>query len=161
MGAELFIEEIRQTQEKKYWPPFNEAVRKRDQFPETSEKWAIEQKKVEKYHELLYSRGYFRDPYFVDGIFPWLGLSWDEVVSMVDENARLKTKNLKKLREMVANAKVSLPRRPKWMDMHQWLNLKANNKSPEWRAYIEKRRKGLLKFLDTAIHLKSPVLCSL
>jgi hypothetical protein len=159
MGAELFIEEIHEAQGKKYWPLFDEAVHKRDQFPTTSDKWAREQKKVEKYHALLYSHGYFRDPYLDDNFLQWLGISWDDMFSMLDAESRLQMEDLIELRKWIATAVIHLPKRPKWMETSQWLNLKEKDKSPEWHEYLEERREKLLAFLDEAIRLNSPVLC--
>jgi hypothetical protein len=76
MGADLYIRAIHDPIVEKYQPLFDKAVRRRDALPSDSNEQEVAQQEVEKYYDLMYSEGYFRDSYNSTNVLWTLGLSW-------------------------------------------------------------------------------------
>lgn len=94
----------------KYQPLFDQAVRHRDSLPRDSKEQDTAQHEVEKYYELMYSEGYFRDSYNATNVLWTLELSWwRDVTPLLSKDRELTGDNLKRFRDQVAGACQSLP----------------------------------------------------
>jgi hypothetical protein len=95
--------------------------------------------------------GYFRDSYNGTSVLWTLGLSWwQDVTPLLNEEGELGGENLKKLRDMVLNAKQEMPTEAKLKEMYCKVDAEETDK-----------REKLLAFLNRAIELNSSIDASL
>jgi hypothetical protein len=162
MGADLYIEQIHKPLVEKYAPLLQAAVRRRDSLPRDSKEREQAQAEVEKYDELLYSDGYFRDSYNVTSVLWRLGLSWwQDVQPMCTRAGFLRSERLRRFREMVANAELRPATREELEEHEATVEETGENSVEEWHKYYVERRQKLVTFLDQAIALRARILCSL
>lgn len=162
MGADLYIEKLQQPLRQKYEPLFEAAVRERDALPPNSRKARAAQKVVTKYYDLMYSKGYFRDSYNVSNVLNRLGLSWwVDVKPLCTRDRKLCDEQLRKFRDMVASAKLSLPSRQELKKQGGIVEDTGANSLAAWHKYFAREQTALLAFLNQAIELDSAIRCSL
>lgn len=160
MGADLYIENIHQPVYQKYKPLFLAAMRKRDQYAEGSKEAEAAQADVEKYVELMFSAGYFRDNYNASSVLWRLGLSWwEDVIPLCDAAHNLKGTALMNFRDTIRTAKLKLPTKAE-------LHADGLQRTPlgglglaQWHGYFRHRHKELLAFLDEAITRNTSIYC--
>ena len=162
MGADLYIEKLHQPLRQKYAPLFEAAVRKRDALPPKSRKAWATQKEVTKYYDLMYAQGYFRDSYNVSNVLGRLGLSWwVDVKPLCTPDRKLRGGQLLTFRDMVANAKLTLPSREEIEKQGGTVADMGQNSLAAWHKYFAREQTALLAFLNQAIELDSAIHCSL
>jgi hypothetical protein len=162
MGADLYIEKLQQPLRQKYEPLFEAAVKKRDALPPNSRKAHAAQKVVTKYYDLMYSQGYFRDSYNVSNVLNRLGLSWwVDVKPLCTPDRELCDEQLRKFRDMVASATLTLPSREEIEQQGGTVGDTGANNLSAWHTYFAGEQRALLAFLNQAIELDSPIRCSL
>ena len=162
MGADLYIKAIHDPLVKKYDPLFDKAVRRRDALPRDSTEQQAAQREVEKYYELLYSQGYFRDSYNATNVLWTLGLSWwRDVTPLLSKDRELTGENLKQFRDRVALVHQSLPTKKQLEERGARVGDTGENGLEAWHQYFLEKRAELLVFLDTAIKLGVGIRCSL
>lgn len=92
---------------------------------------------------------YFRDSYNNSSLFWHLGLSWWQYEA-IDKNGMISVVRAKRLLDLVKNKPISGP-----ID---------HDETPKWKTeglpYFEKKKKEFIKFLETAIRLKRPIIAS-
>ncbi len=104
--------------------------------------------------------GYFRDSYNGTSVLWTLGLSWwQDVVPMLDKEGELGGDKLVQFRDMVANAKQTLPTEEKLKEMYCTVNEEEDLAS--WHKYYQEKHQTLLAFLNRAIELETSIDCSL
>jgi len=161
MGADLYIEKIREPLVEKYEPLFEAAVRRRDSLPRGSKEAEAAQAEVTKYYDLMFSEGYFRDSYNVTCLLNWLGLSWwQDVIPLCTQARKLRQDKLRKFRDMVANAKLEAVTKEKIEARGGTVDDKENSLE-EWHRYFMEKHAELVVFLDQAIDLNTHITCSL
>ena len=160
MGADLYIEKLFRPQHNKVRPKFQKACKARDKFYEShggdahrtatygNEEYKRLQKEVDKWYNLLYDVGYFRDSYNESSVLWQLGLSWwKDVGALLNKKRNLSGANLKKFRQMVADAPLKTEDYP--------------GDDPECKGWYKRQKEELLKFLDTAIKARLSIHCSI
>ncbi len=162
MGADLYIEQIQQPLIEKYQPLFEAAVRNRDCLPRGSKEAQAAQAEVERYYELMFSAGYFRDSYNATGVLWRLGLSWwEDVIPLLTQTQKLRQDRLRKFRDMVAKAPLNLPTKEELEAQHAQVGENGEDSLESWHRYYREKRDELLAFLDQAIALNTHIRCSL
>src|ERR1017187_4635530 len=151
MGADLYIEKLQQPLRQKYEPLFEAAVKKRDALPPNSRKAHAAQKVVTKYYDLMYSQGYFRDSYNVGNVLNRLGMSWwVDVKPLCTPDRKLHGGQLRRFRDMVANAKLTLPMREEIEKQGGTVGDTDKNSLAAWHKYFAREHTALLAFLNQA-----------
>lgn len=148
MGADLYITALYAPTRNEWERGFERAVRARDGATnEVSRKAA--QLRVEHAYEQVYSRGYFRDSYNDWNLLWKFGLSWwNDVIPILDAEDRLSPQQVTSLLGMLKE------REPKF-------EAAVGQLKPRDRAYFRERYAELRRFLNEAVALKQPVVCSL
>jgi hypothetical protein len=149
MGADLYIDSLYEPNQAVWVPQFEEAARLCDSLtPETPEHEEARER-LKYCHEQMNSRGYFRDPYNDWDVLWQFGLSWwNDVIPMLDEDARLSVANARRLLAMLDQHEESFEERLAGL---------PDKKQQSYRdRYIELRQ-----FLNQAIALDESVICSL
>jgi hypothetical protein len=156
MGADLYINSIFNPNMQKYSPKFEKAVKDRSSYKEGTTLYEQAQKKVERYYDLMYAVGYFRDSYNASSLLNALGLSWwQNVIPMLDKEQCLNLTAIKKFKGMVKKAKLST------IDADWVINNYAGGPVEEWQQYFIEKKGMLLAYLDKALKEKSKIYCSL
>jgi hypothetical protein len=160
MGADLYITSISDKLIEKNRPLFEKFVQKRDK--ETNAKLKAKyQEEVHKYYNRMYARGYFRDSYNATCLFWTLNLSWWEDIP-VDKNGFLQVEDCKKLLETVKARKITAVKEfAKHLEVHGAVVDNESNSPAIWRKYFTNKKRQLIRFLQTAINMNSPIRCSL
>jgi hypothetical protein len=162
LGADLYIEQIHTPLVNRYKPLFLAAVLKRNQSPRGSKAAAAAEAEIQKYGELMASRGYFRDNYNGTSVLWRLGLSWwGDVIPLCDEHRKLEGESLIKFQKMVHRAKLKQPTRQELKNQGLMVADHGKYSVAGWHAYFRKSHAELLAFLDEAIALKTSIHCSL
>lgn len=142
MGADLYIMSVFQSAKKEILPKINYLERQLLQC--TDEKAANELKwQISELAEKLWNpeSGYFRDSYNYSNVLWALGLSWwRDVGDLLDENGYLHPPEAKRLKDMIESRKHTLEGKPE---------------------YFRDKCQKLIRFLDTALELGEPILCSI
>lgn len=161
MGADLYIRAINQPLRARYQPLFDQAVRRRDSLPRGSKEAETVQQEVSEYYDRMYSEGYYSDSYNATCVLATLGLSWwGDVASLCTERMELAGPNLKRFREMVANATQHLPSKEELEANHVRMGVNGNSVEA-WHQYFIGERMKLLAFMDQAIELNTSIECCL
>lgn len=161
MGADLCVPEWNEPVLQKYEPLFERAVRKRDSLPHGSSDAITAQREVEKYFDLICSEGRFQDSYNAACVLATLGLSWwGDVAPLCDEDRKIKGENLKRFRDMVANATQYLPTKEELIERGGYV-AEGEDSVEEWHKCFREKRERLLAFLDEAIRKNAAIHCSL
>ena len=156
MGAELWIPEIYAKTVEKYEKLVAKALRKRDSFEKGSQQWEAAERQIRSYNAILYGDGYFWDPYNRYGMLSKLGLSWwYDVAPRLKEDEGLSLTEVIALRDVVAACKLELPTSEEFGKC----NLNDEGLSLKDCKLIIKKHQELLKFLNKAIELRSPITC--
>jgi hypothetical protein len=151
MGADLYIESIFDKNKEKYEPLFQAAVQKRDAFPGRSEAAEETQSDVEKYYNLMYSEGYFRDSYNDSSLLWTLGLSWWVDVSnkYIDDEGYISVESARKLISLIE----PLP----FMKFPEPVDGESED---DLRKYFTEKKEKFLTFLRTAVKLNEKIYAS-
>lgn len=155
MGADLYTKSIADPARKQYEEEFQRLCCQRDSALTNEEKGEI-QKKIGKCWDLMYPEsGYFRDSYNSWNLLWQLDLSWwRDVGKMLDERGYLTPEKAKEFREMVAGRELPTP--PKAFHGEGW----GESTNKVYHHFVSKKAQ-LLRFLDKAVELGEPILCSL
>lgn len=162
MGADLYIEAIHTPVWNRYAPLFDAAVRKRDQSPPDSAAAIAAQAEVNKYYDLMFSAGYFRDSYNATSVLWRLDLSWwTDVIPLCNENHHLTGDGLATFRQLVQQATLTLPTRTELEAEGVTVTDEGEESLAGWHAYFREKHAQLLAFLDEARACHSSIRCSL
>jgi hypothetical protein len=162
MGADLYIKSVHDPLLEKYQPLFDKAVRHRDALPNDSKEREAAQREVEKYYELMYAEGYFRDSYNSTNVLWTLGLSWwRDVVPLLNKHRELTGENPRRFRDRVAVVRQCLPTKEKLEERGARVGDTGENSVEAWHQYFVEKRAKLLVFLDAAIELETGIYSSL
>jgi hypothetical protein len=146
MGADIYSIKFRDKNEKTK-PLFEAAVIRRDAARTEAQRKAAQKRVTELYDE-MYSEGYFRDSYNDSSLFWQLDLSWwRDVGDMLDDEGKLSTEKIERLKATVIKRKPLLDHATKDMT-------KAD------RDYFTTKYQTFLDFLDEAIATREPLECS-
>jgi hypothetical protein len=147
MGADLYIRKLFDPQMKKYKRQIQIAVQKRDSALLSSDKDKA-QKEVDRLYNIMYSKGYWRDPYNKYEVLDKMKFSyWVDFPCL--------TKNVKGRRMMSPeNAKMLACLLEK-----RNMNLRGFN--AEEKEYFKKGKNELIQFLNSASKLKQSIECSI
>ena len=165
MGADLYINSVFEPNNKKYTPQFDAAVSKRNSVTKHDSKEAeAAQKRVDKYFDLMYGKGYFRDSYNSTSLLWRLDLSWwSDVGDMLDEEGDLSPAKAHLFLEMLESRSIA-PITKKELEEYDG-NGKSKKVSQkqvdEWNEYYINKKKKLIAFLKLAIKLNEPIHCSI
>lgn len=121
-------------------------------------RWCEAQAKVSKYHNLQYSKGYFRDSYNSTSLFWRLGLSWWKDLGNYTRNSTLTPEGAKKLLAEIRRRKLKPLTLKELQDMHVVVDEK--NTLEAWQKYFQNKKRRFIRFLETAIRLNVKVRCS-
>ena len=131
MGADLYIPSLFNPTQKKYKSKFKTAVEVRNAFPRDSKQAKVAQETVEKYYELMYSKGYFRDSYNGSNLLWKLGLSyWHN--KFINKKGLIMPTKAQELLELVKAGEVR-------------------------DKYFKNKQKDFIEFLKMAIKLNEPI----
>ena len=185
MGADLYINKLFQANQAKYEPIFQRWVAVRQSLemslPASLQqgqykakgiqltpdqkiivekiKWA--QKKVSYIYDKMYSVGYFRDSYNSTSILNRLGLSWWQDVSgkLTNKKGDMTPTKAKIFLAQLKAAKLD-PVTAKSLKAEH-CTVDDNENSPEaWNKMFKRKRARLIRFVEIAIKLKTPIKCS-
>jgi hypothetical protein len=162
MGADLFIEKTHRQLIERYQPLLFAAALKRKEAPEGSPEAKAAQTEVDKYRDLIFSTGYFRDNYNVTCVLWRLDLSWwDDVIPLCDDAGLLNGDPLLRFRHMVGAAELSLPTRKELKEGKVELTKYGECSLAGWHDFYRRKHRELLAFLDEAIASDSAIRCDL
>jgi hypothetical protein len=146
MGANLYIRPISNQQRAKYEPRFIHWVTVRD-MATTDEQRTQAQRRVNRYFDLMYAKGYFRDSYNTTNLLWKFAVSWwRDVTPRLDAEDALDPTQA------------------------QWLLATLKDREPVFkasiaegpnRAYFTRKYRELRRFLRTALEDNEPIRCSL
>jgi hypothetical protein len=164
MGADIYLESVYQENHDKYNDEFIRTAEKRDRLKSVGAPQAdIDkvQKIVERLYDKMFEKGYFRDSYNGTSLFWVLGLSWWQDVgdNMLNKKGYMSVRRMKKLRQMVMDAKMITIDRAYLESQHVQVD-NGENSPKAWKDYFEKKREDFIKFLDEAIEKKEYIRCS-
>ncbi len=149
MGADLYIEMVFEPNYRKWNGQFEEAVDMVKASPEGAPEQKLWQERAQKFFDLMYGAGYFRDSYNPSNVLWQFGLCWwEDVIPMLDEECGLSVAKTETLLQM----------------LHERAELFADNlaelPADEQQDFRDRANK-LQMFLQTAIKLDCPIDCSL
>ena len=149
MGADLYIDSLYEPNQAVWAHEFEDAAKLCDSLTPGTPEHEDARERLRYCHEQMNSRGYFRDPYNDWDVLWQFGLSWwDDVIPMLDEDARLSVANARRLLAMLDQREESFEERLAGL---------PDKKQQSYRdRYIELRQ-----FLDQAVALGESVNCSL
>jgi hypothetical protein len=111
-------------------------------------------------YDKSYSVGYFRESYNSAAVLNRMGLSWlNDFAELLDKNQMLTPEKAKEF--------IKVLKEREFIPINTFIkenNLRIDDKenSPEqWEKYHIRRKKELIKFLQTAVDLEEPVECSI
>ena len=160
MGADLYIEKIYDKLRVQYEPEFKDAVLNRDTTTDPREKSRWQEKVDEAWDKMYDPSGYFRDSYNNTSIMCRLGISWwQDVTPMLDKKEYLQVPSIRLLKEMVSTVELKLPTEQELINDNCQVDEK--NTVESWHRYYREKREQLLQFLDNALKMEEPILCSL
>lgn len=154
MGADLYIDSISDGLKKKYEPMFNRFVKLRNEADKQGIKSLSDkyQEKVEKYYDLMYSEGYFRDSYNFTSVLNQLGLSWWRDISpKLDDKGFMSIPKIKWLLTKIKTQELKILS-PEVIKAGY-----AEGTVEEWQKFFTEKRVRLIQFLEKAIELKEPI----
>jgi hypothetical protein len=159
MGADIYIESLADKCKAEFEPKFHAAVAQREAALTEKDKQAA-QVLVEKYHDAMYTSGYFRDSYNGTSLFWLLGLSWWKDVK-TDDEGKLSIPKMKDLLAEIQSRKIpNLPELLVYLE-EKGVALDEGENSPQvWKDYFTDKRDTFIKFLETAIEIEEPIYCS-
>ena len=149
MGADLYIDSLYEPNQAVWAHEFEDAAKLCDSLTPGTPEHEDARERLRYCHEQMNSRGYFRDPYNDWDVLWQFGLSWwDDVIPMLDEDARLSVANARRLLAMLDQREESFEERLAGL---------PDKKQQSYRdRYIELRQ-----FLNQAVALGESVNCSL
>jgi hypothetical protein len=119
------------------------------------------QEEVEKYYNLMYAKGYFRDSYNSTSLFWILGLSWWQDVGSFTKDGKLPIEKCKEILKKVKESKIPSSKKLKDHLQANYTTIDDGENSPEkWRKYFIEKKKRLIKFMQKSIDLNEPLNCS-
>ena len=149
MGADLFISELFDAQVATWQGLFNEAIAERDKAKHDSEEYCKLQRRVWRYFRLMWSEGYFRDTYDDSSLLRKFQLSWSiDIAPRLDSDDCL---SVEKTKEFL----VELERLEDIFN-HSLVDMTARE-----RRYFRRKYQRLSGFLNQAVSLNLPIVCSL
>lgn len=162
MGADLYIRSISDAAKQKHEGEWAKVIAARDALERGSPEAEAAQDKVDEVWAKMYPEdGYFRDSYNSTSVLWTLGLSWwKDVGEMLDKNGFLSGANLKKFRQLVAEAAQVMPSTVQELKAKH-CDADGADSVKEWHEYWIEKRKKLLAFLDKAIEMNEPIYCSI
>lgn len=160
MGADIYLNSVYEPNIAKYEPLFTKAVMERDKYLRGSAEEKKAQKQVEKYYNLMYSKGYFRDSYNATSLFAQMGLSWWQDLKL-DSEGNLPVDNCKELLKIIKSRKIPNAKKIGEQMKLQGAMVDDNENSPEaWRKMFANKRLRFIKMLEMAIKLDEGLHCS-
>lgn len=167
MGADLYIESLFQKNNKKYNKLFHEATKKREALSNSTAfikgvKDIVKakekaQKEVEKYYDLMYSKGYFRDSYNLTSVLWTFKMSWWNN-PFIKRNV-ISPANAKKFIEVLKTKKQIFPTEKELIE--NGVNVKEKgNGVKDWEKFYKAKSKSFIKFLEQAIKLNENIRAS-
>lgn len=162
MGADLYIESVYRPNHDKYKKLFHRACIKRDIKAKTEDEKKKVQAEVDKYFNLMYDKGYFRDPYNSCNVLWQMGLSWwtDCGDLLNKRTCCMSPINAKRFKKMIEERPLS--------SFNRWKRTKNGKKFvdrtdplEDWYEYFVEARQELIDFLNQAIEMKEPIWCSI
>lgn len=171
MGADLYINSLHAKCMAEHEPLFTAAVAERDRYieqrkTETDARLREQlqarideaQERVREHYQAMYAEGYFRDSYNGSNLLWRLGLSWwRDLEDYTDEDGDMPPEKVRQFRERVAEAPFK-PLTPE--EMAEGGGFAEEDTAQQWNDYFLDKRQHLLAFLDQAIELNEPVICS-
>lgn len=149
MGADLYIPSLFNPQSEAWEPKFRKAVQARDQLKKDTPEYEAAQKRVEETYDQMYDRGYFRDSYNDWDVLWKFGLSWwNDITPLLDKEGLLPVPMIREVLKMLDQ------RQPDFDATMAGLPAKD-------REYFENKALVLRSFLEQAVNLQEPILCSL
>lgn len=163
MGADLYINKLYKANRNKYQPLMDAWVELRDAHPHGSKEADKAQKKVSYYYDKVYSVGYFRDSYNGSNVLNRLGLSWwkdfDKFIDL-KKSRSVSPKSAQKFLDLIRPLPIQEVDAAKLKEMGCVVDDSKN--SPEsWNKSFHEQKAELVKFLETAIKLKTPIEASI
>lgn len=144
MGADIYLRKKYEKHSEKYQKKFDVAIKERDDKRPESAEHKKAQKNVEKWYDLMLSKGYFRDSYNDSNLLWKMDLSWWEWANKYcDEEGEISPDKLKLLL-------VELDVNKSKLDNYDFENDKE-------REYFEQKYKDLTGLIQEAIDLNEPL----
>ena len=161
MGADLYIQSIRDKAEKEHRPEFDAAVKKRSTF----ERGTPEADAAQVYVDAAFSKlfpedGYFRDSYNATSVLRTWGLSWwVDVIPMLTDEGFLTVDGTRALLDRLRSRPRVFPTIEQIVE--QFGRVDEKNTIEGWHEYFADKQRRLIQFLEHAIELNEPIRCSL
>ena len=161
MGADLYIRSLSEPAKAKYQPLFDKAVKARDSLKDGDPRKDKAQEKVNKYYNLMYSEGYYRDSYNVTSVMWCMDLSWwQDVGKLLNKKSELSPTKAKKLLKMVWEREVKPATAEEIKEKYGTVD-DGENSPEKWLECWQRQRLELIAFLQEAIRLNEPIYCSI
>lgn len=175
LGADLYIKSKFDSNFAKVNPLFRSAIEERDKCKSGTSKYSRAQDKVDQFFDQLYcpEAGYWRDPYNSNSLFGQLeGLSWwNDVCPRLDDQDQLHPPDVAWLLNEVRSRRLTVQANlteeqecasdvvEKVVDVA--VEARAENLSADDVEWFLGRKFRLVAFLEEALRLNKPVVCSL
>lgn len=157
MGADLYINKIREPVKAEWQPKFDAAVELREAAPDDEARKAAQKLVDEAYEKIFGGDGYFRDSYNATSILGRLGLSWwqdmeYDLDSEADPNGNnVSAEACRRFLEKVRSAGApSVATKAELESRHCAVDDGENN-ADSWNKYFREKHERLVAFLERAI----------
>lgn len=160
MGADLYIRDIFDRNYERYEPLFKKAVIKRDAYSGVADEKTKKrlQEEVDKYYELMYEEGYFRDSYNATNLLWKMGMSWwnSEIERLLEDGQMTPEGAEKFLKTVEEGEKTRLIPYLKSKEFEKKFG-DGEETLDEWRRYFKNKAAELKAFLKLAIKEKKNI----
>lgn len=152
MGADLYIEKLRQPVKAEWQPKYDEALALRNAAQDDVARAAAQKLVDEAYEHLWGGDHYFRDSYNSTSVLWRLGLSWwkDLQPDVEDSDINISPERCREFLEKVQGAPFTLPTRQELIANHAKVD-DGENSVEGWHKYYTEKRDRLIAFLKRAI----------
>lgn len=172
MGADLYIESTYNALQARLQPQFEAAVRRRDAAKSTKARDEAQAEVARIFDAMHPPTAFFRDAYSSNCLLAQLSLSWWDIALNLTEDGHLPLSEVKRLLSEVRNRRISCQTSPTYeqqvtlevmtqlaggsVQIDQKVAYTADD--VEWFVF---RKQALITFLQTALDLGEPPVCSL
>ena len=146
MGADLYISKLYKESKAKYEPLFYDAVKARDAETDEAKRDELQEKVTEAY-DMMHGEGYFRDSYNDSNLMNRLDFSYWRDLDQYATDGVMQPDGAKRLLEYIVQHR-------------HLLDECLQAETPENQAYLREKYQEIVRFLEKAIEVNSPIDCS-
>ena len=172
MGADLYIESNYNALQARLQPEFEAAVRRRDAARSTKAREEAQREVARIFDAMHPPTAFFRDAYSSNCLLAQLSLSWWDIALNLTEDGHLPLSEVKRLLFEVRNRRISCQTSPTYeqqVTLEVMAQVAGGSVQVDQRVaytaddveWFVSRKQALITFLQTALDLGEPPVCSL